>query len=82
MLTVSESARRIGRHPETIRRWIRSGRLRARKVGIRHLIEESDLDAAIGRDEMLPLPRGLRRTFWGAPMPNVVSWIHESRRRS
>jgi uncharacterized protein len=43
MLTVPEAARRTGRHPETIRRWIREGRLRAHKVGTQHLIEPDDL---------------------------------------
>jgi excisionase family DNA binding protein len=33
MLTVPEIAARVGRDPETIRRWIRTGKLRARKVG-------------------------------------------------
>ena len=31
-------------------------------------------------DEMLPLPPGWEKTFWGEPMPNVVRWIRESRR--
>lgn len=43
MLTVPEAARRAGRHPETIRRWIREGRLRAHKIGTQHVIEPDDL---------------------------------------
>ena len=43
MLTVAEAARRAGKNPETIRRWIREGRLRARKVGSQHVIEPDDL---------------------------------------
>ena len=31
-LTVPEVARRLGRNPETVRRWIREGRLRANRV--------------------------------------------------
>ncbi len=47
MMTVPEAARKVGRDPETIRRWIRSGRLRARKVGTQHVIEEADLESLI-----------------------------------
>ncbi len=80
MLTVPEAARRVRRDPETVRRWIRSGRLRAKKIGTQHVIEETDLDALVDEPKMLPLPKGMRRTFWGEPMPNVVAWIHRSRR--
>lgn len=80
MLTVPEAARKADRNPETIRRWIRSGRLRAHKVGTQHVIEDSDLDKVLGEDEMLPLPPGWETTFSGAPMPNVVAAIRRSRR--
>ena len=49
MLTVTEVARRIRRDPETVRRWIRSGRLRARKVGSQHVIDEGDPTTLSGR---------------------------------
>lgn len=79
MLTVPEAARRVGRNPETIRRWIRSGRLSARKVGTQHVIEESDLDAAVNdEDELLPSPWP-RVMPDGSPMPNVVELIRRSR---
>ncbi|MGH2855513.1 MAG: helix-turn-helix domain-containing protein, partial [Solirubrobacteraceae bacterium] len=45
MLTVPQVAKRTGRNPETIRRWIRQGKLRASKVGTQHVIEERDLEA-------------------------------------
>lgn len=45
MLTVPEVAARLGRSPETVRRWIRSGSLRAHKVGTQHLVDERDLAA-------------------------------------
>ena len=48
MLTVPEAARRVGRDPETVRRWIRAGRLSSVKVGTQHLIDERDLDG-LGR---------------------------------
>ncbi|MDQ3990959.1 MAG: helix-turn-helix domain-containing protein [Actinomycetota bacterium] len=78
MLTVPEAAARVGRNPETVRRWIRSGKLRARKVGTQHVIEEHDLDEVV-EGEMLPLPKGWRRTITGEPMPNVVAAIRRSR---
>jgi excisionase family DNA binding protein len=78
MLTVLEAARRAAKDPETIRRWIRSGRLRAQRIGTQHVIDEDDLLLAEAR--MTPLPKGLRKTFWGTPMPNVAEWIRRSRR--
>ena len=79
-LTVPEAARRTGRNPETIRRWIREGKLRAHKVGTQHLIEEGDLDAvATPEAASLPLPRAWRMTFWGDPMPDVVAAVRRSR---
>ena len=53
MLTVPQAAKRTGKHPETIRRWIREGKLHARKVGTQHVIEEKDLDGALS-DDVLP----------------------------
>lgn len=53
MLTVPQAARRTHRNPETIRRWIREGKLSARKVGTQHVIEESDLDGLLD-GEVLP----------------------------
>ena len=43
MLTVPEVARLMRRNPETIRRWIREGKLPASKVGTQHVIDEDDL---------------------------------------
>lgn len=81
MLTVPEAARRVRRDPETVRRWIRTGKLRARKIGTQHFIEEDDLVIPTAAARMLPAPRswGLDRTFYGEPMPNVVAWIRRSR---
>lgn len=78
MLTVPEAARRVHRNPETIRRWIRSGRLPARKVGTQHVIDEHDLLSVVNSD-MLPLPEGWTRMANGDPMPDVVAWVHRSR---
>jgi excisionase family DNA binding protein len=81
MLTVPEAAKRAGRDPETIRRWIRAGRLRARKIGTQHVVEEDDLDAVIAENgEMLPAPERWRRSDSGRPLPNIVSAVRRSRR--
>jgi excisionase family DNA binding protein len=80
MLTVPEAARRARRNPETIRRWIREGKLPARKVGTQHVLEEHDLDVLIGRvDERVELPAEWMTTFWGGPMPDVVAAVRRTR---
>jgi len=78
MLTVPEAARRTGKNPETIRRWIRSGRLKAQRIGTQHIIEEGDLEALL-EDEELPLPAAWARMPDGRPAPNVVRAIRLSR---
>ena len=79
MITVPEAARKAGRDPETIRRWIRTGRLRARKIGTQHVIEESDLAPLLEEHDALPLPSAWGRTATGEPMPDVVRAVRESR---
>jgi excisionase family DNA binding protein len=78
MLTVPEVAARTGRDPETIRRWIRTGKLRARKIGTQHVVEKRDLDLLLNRDT-LPLPRAWRVTSTREPMPHVVEALRRSR---
>ena len=80
MLTVPEAARRVGKNPETVRRWIRAGKLRSRKIGTQHLIDERDLDQLVAdEDEMLPLPEWLQKTWTGEPQPNWVRIVRRSR---
>ena len=75
MVTVLEAAQRVGRDPETIRRWIRSGKLKAQKIGLQHMIEEEDLPL-----ETPPsLPAAWRRTATGEPMPDVVRALERAR---
>ena len=78
MLTVPEAARRVNRDPETVRRWIRSGKLRARKIGTQHVIEEDDL-FEFEPTESFPLPEEWRFMDNGRPMPDVVRLIREDR---
>ncbi len=78
MLTVPEAARRALRDPETIRRWIRSGRLRASKVGTQHVIQEADLEALLA-DTSLPVPDAWRDFESGRPQPDWAAAIARSR---
>lgn len=80
MLTVPEIATRTGRDPGTIRRWIRTGKLRARKVGTQHVVDERDLAALLDFDT-LPLPLAWKTTSTREPMPNVLESLRRSRAR-
>lgn len=75
MVTVLEAARRVCRDPETIRRWIRSGKLPATKVGLQLMIDEADLPA----DVRAELPPAWRRTATGEGMPDVVEAVRLAR---
>jgi len=79
MLTVPQAARRARRNAETIRRWIRSGRLRARKIGTQHVIEEEDLAPLLLRSVSLPLPKDWRRTWTGEPHVSGAEAIRRTR---
>lgn len=80
MLTVPEAARRAGKNPETIRRWIREGKLPARKIGTQHVLEEHDLEVYLGEtSDRLPLPPAWQKTFWGGPMPDFTRIIRQQR---
>jgi len=78
MMTVPEAARRVGGNPETIRRWIRAGRLRAKKVGTQHVIEEHDLDGVLANPS-LPVPERWQTFDSGRPQPDWVVAISRSR---
>ena len=77
-LTVPEAARRVGRDPSTVRRWIRQGRLKATKVGSGQVMEEDALDAVLN-DEQSPLPVSWQTMADGRPMPNIVAALRRSR---
>jgi excisionase family DNA binding protein len=50
MLTVRDAAEEVGRTPETIRRWVWSGRLPATRRGNRLTVARDDLQRASGTD--------------------------------
>jgi excisionase family DNA binding protein len=75
MVTVLEAAKRLGRDPETIRRWIRSGKLPAEKIGLQHMIDEDDLPG----ESTVHLPDAWRRTITGEPMPDAVAAVRRAR---
>ena len=80
MITVPQAARRTGRDPETIRRWIRAGRLRSTKVGTQHMIDEGDLDAVAVPAGGIELPERWRHFDSGRPVPDIVAALERSRR--
>jgi len=77
MLTVPEVARRLNRDPETVRRWIRTGKLRAHRVGTQHIVDDEDLAALT----MTPVsvPAGWMTTATGEPMPDILNAMRTSR---
>ena len=70
-MTVPDAARFAGRNPETIRRWIREGKLRSERVGTQHLVLSEDV-AAILPDQPLELP-----SHWQDPdSGSMPPWEH------
>ena len=78
-MTVPEAAKRVGRDPETVRRWIRSGKLPSKKVGTQYLVDEHDLAALVDGSDSLPLPEEWRYMSDGRPQPDWVRLVRESR---
>lgn len=79
MLTVPQAAVRARRTPETVRRWIRSGRLRARKVGTQHVIEEQDLERLVEEEWSVEIPEGWRLATDGSVQPDWAAIIRHQR---
>ena len=77
MLTVPEAARRVGKNPETVRRWIREGKLRSQKVGTQHLVDEETV-ANLGEAEVVERRRR-EPTVTGERMPNFIAALRRSR---
>jgi excisionase family DNA binding protein len=81
MLTVPEAARIAGKNPETIRRWIRSGKLRAQKFGTQHVISEVDLDEQLHGVRAVGVPEWLLRrpSESGLSPDEIVQLVREER---
>jgi excisionase family DNA binding protein len=56
LIDIRQAAELTGRHPETIRRWVWSGRLQAERRGRQLLVAEADVRAlAGGSDDAISL---------------------------
>ena len=90
LLTVKEAAQRLKMHPQTIRRWIKRGLLRASRVGRRQWrIRESDLSVEPPRHSAEELARraaaveailAIRKELEGCGV-SVAELMAESRRQ-
>lgn len=67
VLDVREAADYVRRTPETVRRWVWSGRLSARRKGNRLLVARHELDALIG--PAAPLSLGA----WASALPGAAT---------
>jgi helix-turn-helix protein len=87
-LDVKAAARVAGRTAETIRRWVWSGRLPARKRGNRLVVARRDVEALAGGRERRPLSlvEWTRLTeaamrSWRGPHKSAADLVIEERRR-
>ncbi len=65
LLDVRRAATLAGRHPETVRRWVWSGRLPARRRGNRLLVAREDVEALAAES--------------GRPALTLEAWTHRAR---
>jgi excisionase family DNA binding protein len=75
VLTVAEASRLTGRDPETIRRWVRTGRLQSRRDGPRLLLFEDEVETML-TPPSLPLPAA----WLDAPLAGQPDWVAYLRR--
>jgi hypothetical protein len=61
-----------------IRRWIRSGDLRASKPSSQHMSEPADHEEAQAAEE-LPIPESWGVPITGRPLPNIVAIVRGQR---
>jgi excisionase family DNA binding protein len=80
MLTIAQAALEAGVAEETVRRWVRAGRLPARRDGPRLLVADDDLRLLVP-GASLPLPAAWERTTTGEAQPDWVALVRRSRAR-
>jgi excisionase family DNA binding protein len=80
VLTIREAAAVAGVGEETVRRWVRAGRLPARRDGPRLLVAPEDV-SRIAPADSLPLPPEWQATATGDPQPDWVELVRRSRAR-
>lgn len=64
LLSVADVADHVGKHPKTVHRWIKSGRLRASRAGGQWLVHPDDLERFLDPES---------DTDWLAPASSVKS---------
>src|SRR5688572_21474452 len=81
MITVPEAAKLAGKNPETIRRWIRSGKLRAQKFGTQHMVDEIALDEIINGIRAVNVPTWLEGPdpLLGWTADDIVRMVRQDR---
>ena len=78
MITVSEAAALAGVGEETVRRWVRKGRLDSRRDGPRLLVYREQVEE-LAAPAALELPRDWRDSWLGT-RPDWVAALRRSRR--
>jgi excisionase family DNA binding protein len=73
VLTVQEAAALVGRDAETVRRWVREGRISSRRDGPRILLYPDEVALQVA-EPTLPLPAA-----WAAGQPDWVALVRRSR---
>ncbi len=67
LFTTTEVARLVNTSVSTVRRWVRTGRLRSQKVGRLHLVRPADLEEMFAREEEELSPEAL--AYWEQRFP-------------
>jgi excisionase family DNA binding protein len=75
MLEIREAADLVGRSPETVRRWVWSGRLSARRRGNRLLVARADVQRLVDeRGGSPPTAGALTLAEWAAEVRDHRRW--------